>query len=154
MKFTVPKINTFLLAKLPAAWICGVRLSQLSANNAEARVRHRWINQNPFGSMYFAVQLMAAELTTGVLVMRAIREAGVPVSMLVASCAASYQKKATGKIIFSCDQGELVRQAVAEAAKTDSPVILSLVSRGRNEAGEQVAEMKFEWTLKQRLNNR
>lgn len=142
------------MLRLPAAWICGVRLAQLSADTAQARVRHRWINQNPFGSMYFAVQLMAAELTTGVLVMRAIREAGVPVSMLVASCEASYQKKATGKITFSCDQGELVQQSVTEASKTDAPVIVTLFSRGRNAAGEQVAEMKFEWTLKQRVNNR
>ena len=32
-------------------------------------VKHRWINQNPFNSMYFAVQAMAAELSTGALVM-------------------------------------------------------------------------------------
>jgi hypothetical protein len=37
--------------------------------NNVVSVKHRWINQNPFNSMYFAVQAMAAELATGALVM-------------------------------------------------------------------------------------
>jgi len=39
-----------------------------------ATVKHRWLNQNPFNSMYFAVQAMAAELTTGALVMYQIKK--------------------------------------------------------------------------------
>ena len=29
-------------------------------------VRHKWFNQNPFKSMFWAVQGMAAELSTGI----------------------------------------------------------------------------------------
>jgi hypothetical protein len=38
------------------------------------KVKHRWINQNPFNSMYFAVQAMGAELATGALVMYQIKK--------------------------------------------------------------------------------
>ncbi|HEA31083.1 MAG TPA: thioesterase, partial [Leeuwenhoekiella sp.] len=53
--------------KLPSAWICGVRVQTIGRNTCTTTVRHRWINQNPFKSMFWAVQGMAAELSTGVL---------------------------------------------------------------------------------------
>ena len=57
--------NFYTLLKLPAAWISGVRVSKITEKYCEVKVRHRWINQNPFKSMYWAVQGMAAELSTG-----------------------------------------------------------------------------------------
>ena len=66
MKFTPNKINTFLLFKLPAAYFTGVRVTSISSKQSEVRVRYRWINQNPFKSMFWAVQGMASELTTGI----------------------------------------------------------------------------------------
>ena len=73
MAFSSAKINTFLFFKLPAAFWCGVRVKNLNNDACEVAVRHRWINQNPFNSMYFAVQAMAAELSTGALVMQSIQ---------------------------------------------------------------------------------
>ena len=73
MELTTRKINVFLLFKLPSAFICGVRAKQLEATKCVVSVKHRWINQNPFNSMYFAVQAMAAELSTGALVMYQIK---------------------------------------------------------------------------------
>ena len=84
MKLTPKKINLFTMMKLPAAWFCGVRLKEISEQAAKVTVRHRWINQNPFNSMYFAVQAMAAELSTGALVMQAIQNSNANISMLVA----------------------------------------------------------------------
>jgi hypothetical protein len=67
------KLN-FYFFKLPAAFICGVRVKKLDEKECVATVKHRWINQNPFNSMYFAVQAMAAELSTGALVMYQIQK--------------------------------------------------------------------------------
>jgi hypothetical protein len=50
-----------------------VRVATIDENNVWY-VKHRWINQNPFNSMYFAVQAMAAELATGALVMFQIQK--------------------------------------------------------------------------------
>ncbi|MEJ2163772.1 MAG: thioesterase, partial [Robiginitalea sp.] len=65
MALSTRKFNMFLFIRLPAAWWCGVRLKELSDRHALASVKYRWINQNPFKSMYWAVQGMAAELATG-----------------------------------------------------------------------------------------
>ncbi|MFY7730726.1 MAG: DUF4442 domain-containing protein, partial [Flavobacterium sp.] len=85
MEFTPGKLNTFLLFKLPSAFISGVRVKQITTDQCVVSVKHRWINQNPFNSMYFAVQAMAAELSTGALVMYHIKQSGKKISMLVAN---------------------------------------------------------------------
>jgi hypothetical protein len=57
---------------LPSAFIVGVAC--VDEKQCVVSVKHRWINQNPFNSMYFAVQAMAAELATGALVMFQIQK--------------------------------------------------------------------------------
>lgn len=94
MEFTPQKLNTFTFFKLPSVWWSGIRITKIDSSHAQARVKHRWINQNPFQSMFWAVQGMAAELTTGVLIMREIKQSGERISMLVAHNKASFTKKA------------------------------------------------------------
>ena len=47
MKITAGKINRWLIYKLPAAWLTGVRLSMINESKCEVKVRVKWINQNP-----------------------------------------------------------------------------------------------------------
>ena len=69
--------------------------------------------------MFWAAQGMAAELPTGVLVMKAIRDSGRKVSMLVTHQQADFYKKATGKITFSCTGGdEISRTAIETSIQT------------------------------------
>ena len=60
MEFTPFKLNFFTFFKLPSAFWSGVRVKSISSEICEVTVKHRWFNQNPFNSMYFAVQAMAA----------------------------------------------------------------------------------------------
>ncbi|HBK82394.1 MAG TPA: thioesterase, partial [Flavobacterium sp.] len=70
MVFTPFKLNVYLFFKLPSAFWCGVRAESISYTTCQSSVKYKWFNQNPFGSIYFAVLAMAAEFTTGVLVMQ------------------------------------------------------------------------------------
>ncbi len=149
MKLTPANVNSFLLFKLPAAFLSGVRLKSINNDESVVSVRYRWINQNPFRSMYFAVQMMAAELSTGILVMAAIRESKKNVSMLVAANHAVYHKKVAGRVVFTCVDGEKVRKTLATIEPGEG-ITLNLKSVGINEAGQTVSEMIFEWTLKLR----
>jgi len=148
MSLNTGKFNAFLFFKLPSAWWCGVRLTELTETRAIASVRHRWVNQNPFKSMFWAVQGMAAELATGALVLREIRKSGRPVSMLVVNNKANFQKKARGRIAFRCEDGVLLKQTLDKALETGEGHTVWMKSVGRNEAGEVVSEFHFEWTLK------
>jgi len=148
MPLSISKLNSFLFFKLPSAFFCGVRVKELSYEVCRATVTHRWINQNPFNSMYFAVQAMAAELSTGALVMNEIQQSGQKISMLVANNKSSFTKKATGTITFTCSDGLLVKEAVAKAIATEEGQTFWLKSVGCNQEGVHVSEMHFEWTIK------
>lgn len=141
-------INRFLFFKIPAAFFCGVRVQNITAQNCQVAVTHRWFNQNPFKSMYFAVQAMAAELTTGALVMYHIQQSGINSSMLVVSNSSKFFKKATGRICFTCANGDLVREVIAAAIASNNPQTCMLESKGVDASGVIVAIMQFEWSIK------
>ncbi|GAA4244487.1 DUF4442 domain-containing protein [Winogradskyella psychrotolerans] len=148
MKITPSKLNKYLMFKLPAAYFTGVRTQELNNNSCVVTVKHRWVNQNPFKSMFWAVQGMAAELTTGALVMQKIRESGKKISMLVASNNASFTKKATGRITFKCVEGEKINDAISKAIETGEGQTVWLNANGVNADGVEVSSFNFEWTLK------
>jgi hypothetical protein len=148
MKISASNLNKFLFFKLPAAFISGVRVKTINENNCIVSVKHRWINQNPFNSMYFAVQAMAAELSTGALVMYQIEKSGAKISMLVANNKSNFSKKATGRITFTCNDGHLIANAIQETIKTKEGQTFWMKSIGVNEDGVQVSEMDFEWSVR------
>lgn len=148
MNITPRQLNFFLLFKLPSAWICGVRVKSIDRNSCVVTVKHRWMNQNPFKSMFWAVQGMAAELTTGALVTGYIKESGKNISMLVANNNATFTKKATGRITFVCDNGALVDQAIEKAIETGEGQTVWMQSIGKNKDGVAVSTFNFEWTIK------
>jgi hypothetical protein len=148
MPLSKSKINLFLLFKLPSAYFCGVRLKSINNQQAIATVKHRWINQNPFNSMYFAVQAMAAELSTGALVLSAIQNSGKNISMLVANSKSNFSKKATGRITFTCNDGLMMENAIKQTVATGEGQVVWMKSIGIDEKGNQVSEMDFEWSVK------
>ena len=148
MATSVGKFNTFLFFKLPSAWWTGVRLRTMDEEKAVVTVTHKWINQNPFRSMFWAVQGMAAELSTGALVTDRIRRSGKSVSMLVANNKASFTKKATGKITFTCLDGNKIAKALDKAIATGEGQTCWMSSTGINKDGVVVSVFDFEWTLK------
>lgn len=148
MKLTVSKLNKFLLFKLPSAFICGVRVKEIDEHKCVVSVKHRWINQNPFNSMYFAVQAMAAELSTGALVMYQIQKCGRKISMLVANNKGNFTKKATGRITFICNDGHIIEKAIQETIASGEGKTFWMKSIGTDENGIQVSEMDFEWSVR------
>lgn len=148
MEFSASNLNKFLLFKLPSAFLCGVRAKSINESQCVVSVKHRWINQNPFNSMYFAVQAMAAELSTGAMVMLHIQKSNRKISMLVANNKGNFTKKATGRITFTCHDGHLIEEAVKKTIATGEGQTFWMKSIGINEKGEQVSEMDFEWSIR------
>jgi hypothetical protein len=98
--------------------------------------------------MYFAVQAMAAELSTGALVMSAIKSSNRKISMLVANSTSTFTKKAMGRITFSCTDGHLVNDAIQQTLATGEGVTFWMTSIGVNENNDQVSLMRFEWSIR------
>ena len=151
MATTVRQMNRFLNFKLPSSRLCGVKLVELTASNAIVAVKLNWLNKNPFNSLYFAVQSMAAELSTGAMVFDKINDSGKKVSMLVTNHSGKFMKKAVGKITFECVDGLMIDMALKQTLETGAPQIFEMKSIGTDEVGDQVSSYTFEWSI--RLKN-
>jgi hypothetical protein len=148
MKITPQKVNSFMFFKLPLAYLGGVRVASIAETEAIVKIKHRWINQNPYKSMFWAAQGMAAEMTTGVLVMSQIEKSKRKISMLVTHQEAKFTKKATGKIQFICKDGGLIKDAIQKSIDTGEGQVITLTSEGFSKDGVSVSKFQFEWSLK------
>lgn len=148
MMLTPSKLNVFTMLKLPSAYFCGVRAKHIDDDKCVVTVRHRWINQNPFNSMFWAVQGMAAEFSSGCLMMLKIKASNQPISMLVVKNESTFTKKATGLITFICYDGQLIDEAIHKAIETGEGQTLWMTSIGTNEEGQEVSTFRFQWSIK------
>lgn len=142
------KFRFFLLQKLPSAFFSGLKIRSFDANEAVIGVRYSWFSQNPFRSMYFAVQSMAAEMSTGILGFAQIYQRKPSVSMLVLKVEGNFTKKATGFISFTCKDGTMIEEAVEKAIQTGEGQTVVCHSVGTNEEQEVVANFWVTWTFK------
>lgn len=138
----------YLLKKLPLAFIAGIRVKELSDERAVTTVKYGWLTQNPFRSMYFACLSMAAEMSTGLLVLNGVYNSKPAVSMLIIKNQALYHKKAIGNITFTCSDGNLINTFIHRAKTTGESVLVDTTSIGKDEAGDVVAEFTFTWSMK------
>ena len=148
MKLTPRKLNTFTMFKLPSAFLCGVRTKVLDEKKCVTTVKLKWINKNPFNSIFWAVQGMAAEFATGALVIAKIQESGKKVSMLVTTNNATFTKKAKGRITFTCNDGYKIDAALKNTLETGEGQTLWMNAEGKDATGTVVSSFNFEWSLK------
>lgn len=142
------KFRLFLLTRLPSAFFAGVRVRTLNHESCSVSVPYKWFSKNPFRSTYFACLAMAAEMSTGALAMAYLYKRKPAVSMLVVNVYGDYHRKATGRTTFTCDDGLLFNQQIAEAIETGESRIVKARSLGRNEEGEVVAEFFITWSFR------
>jgi hypothetical protein len=143
-------IRLFLLVKLPLGFMAGLRVRHLDRHRCQASVPYGWRTQNPFRSTYFAAQAMAAELSTGALAMYAVKSAPASIAMLITGLEGGFGKKATGLATFTCDGGDALFAAVAEAVRTGESTTATVETVGTMANGMEVARFQFTWWFKRR----
>ena len=142
------KFKLYLLTNLPAAFFAGLRITKADLTSCIITVPYRWSTRNPFRSIYFACLAMAAEMSTGILAMANTYKSNPRVSMLVVNMEATFTKKATGPIRFTCEDGKSIHEAVARAKATAEAQTVKTRSLGTNKTGETVAEFFITWSFK------
>ena len=141
----------FMFTQLPSTFFAGLRIELLDEAKAVISVRQKWFNKNPFHSIYFGILSMAAEVSTGLAGFGAIYKRDPRVSMLVISNEGKFLKKATGKILFTCNDVAAVHALVDETIRNGQPATIKCHSVATNEAGETVAEFYFTWSFKAKV---
>ncbi|MBP6397124.1 MAG: DUF4442 domain-containing protein [Saprospiraceae bacterium] len=143
------KYRFYMLWRLPSLIFWGIKVKSIDHLSATVAMKHGWTNQNPFGSVYFSALNGAAELSTGILVQAAMQGRS-PFSMLVVESRAQFHKKAKGRLLFACSQGDEVANALQQLDQSGGHTTLWLHSSATNEAGETVGEFSFLWALKKK----
>jgi hypothetical protein len=138
----------FLLSKLPAAFFAGLTIQEFTTTKSVVRVKHSWLTQNPFRSMYFAVEAMAAEMASGMLVFGQVYKRQPAISMLVVKMEVDFVKKATGIILFTCDEGEKIQEQINQSIQDGEAKTFVCTSTGKNELNETVAVFNITWSVK------
>jgi len=138
----------FLFWQIPSAFFAGIRVRALDEKHCVVSTPYGWRTRNPFRSIYFAVQAMAAEMATGVPGMMAIQGCTPPVSMLVTKLEAKFTKKAVSRVYFTCEDVGAIQQAVEKALASGEGVTVSCLSTGRMADGTIVSVFTVEWSFK------
>lgn len=142
--------RAYLLAKLPLGLIAGLRVRSLSPERCETTIPYGWRTTNPFRSMYFAAQSMAAELSTGAIALMAVELAPRPVAMLIVGLDAEFSKQADRRVTFTCEEGGKILAAVRETVATGEPATVRVETVGRMDDGTEVSRFTFHWSFKRR----
>ncbi|TVR76299.1 MAG: DUF4442 domain-containing protein [Chitinophagaceae bacterium] len=143
-------LKFFFLAKLPLALLTGLRVKTLNKETGEVTIPYKYLNKNPFKSTYFAALAMAAEMSTGIMVLIALHKCKPSVSMLVVDLRCKFVKKATTKVTFTCNEGNNIKEAVLKTLDSGESVELIQQTTGRDLDGNVVAEFEITWSFRAR----
>ena len=139
-----------MVKSLPMGFIAGLRVTQLDEQRCITSVPFKSLNKNPFKSTYFAVQAMAAELSTATGCLLAVSGTKPSVAFIIVDMKATFAKKATDKVFFECSNVQNAFIAAEKAISTGNPQIATFHTIGKMSDGTIVSEFEFTWSFKQR----
>ncbi len=144
------KQRFFFWRQLPMALLAGVRLIELDEEKAIATVPFKPRNKNPFKSMYFAVQSMAAELSTAATALLALKALEGDYAYIIVKNKAQFSKKAASTITFTCVDYRVYMDALNELKEVGDATEVTAKTMGVDENGDQVSEFWFTWSFKRK----
>ena len=140
----------YLWARLPLAACAGLSLRRLDDGGCTVALPGGWRTQNPFRSMYFAAQAMAAEMSTGAPAMMLAEGASASVSMLVREVRGVFTRRIQGGASFTFDDLAGMRETIDRAVATGESESFLARSVGRARDGTAAAEFEITWSFKRR----
>ena len=140
----------YLLFNLPMGWIAGLRIREINETRCTTSVPFKWLNKNPFKSTYFAVQSMAAELSTATACLLAVQGQKPSIAFIIVDMKANFTKKAIDRVYFTCDETQKAFDAVHACIQNGESREATFKTVGKMKDGTIVAEFEFTWSFKQR----
>jgi len=145
------KQRLYYLKSLPMAFVSGIRLIHLDQKKSVVTVPNRWLNKNPFKSMYFAVQSMAAELSTAAPVMLALHGVDASIALIIVNIEADFVKKAQSQLTFVCLDYEKIFNTISGLVQAGDSATVTAKTIGKDADGDEVATFYFTWSFKRRV---
>ena len=145
------KVAAFTATMMPLGAMAGLRIDHVDRDGCVTSLPGGWRTQNPFKSMFWAAQGMAAEMATGVPALVGVREAPVPVRMILAGCEGQFVRMCKTRARFVFERADLVWEALETTLATGESVECPLPVVGYDAHGEEVSRWRFTWSFRARL---
>ena len=133
------------------AFLSGLKLKELTNEYSLVQMRYKYLNKNPFGSIYFACLSMAGELASGILASSITYKRESKISMLVVGVNINFTKKAVGTITFKCNQGKEISATIQKSIETGEGQTIEALTIATDEKGDLVAEFYVTWSFKSKI---
>jgi hypothetical protein len=144
------KFRTFTILKMPSAAFVGLRFLGADNDSCTTSIPGGWRSQNPFKTMYWAAQGMAAELATGAVPFAISRSCERGLRMFVVGTEATFVKRAKGRIHFTCNDIAAARTAIEAALNSNEATECDMRVVGVDSSGDTVSEWVFKWNFRAR----
>lgn len=138
----------YISVKMPLLALSRARVRALDLTYAETQLPFALTNRNPFGSMYFAAQMMAAEMAIGALVLLHNENHSQNFSPIVRHIDVVFQRAAYEKITFRCDEGVRVARLLERALRTGERVEDVFTVIGSTEKEGDVMKAHLTWSVR------
>ncbi len=145
-------MRLFMLGQLPMGLIAGLRIRALNECATTVSVPFKYLNKNPFKSIYFAVQSMAAEMSTATACLLAVEGHTPSVAFIIVDLKANFMKKATSRVYFTCEDNQQAFKAVDTCITSGDATQATFKTIGKMADGTVVSEFEFTWSFKQRTS--
>jgi hypothetical protein len=140
--------RAYLWRQLPLAALAGLRLDSVDDEACTVSIPGGFRTRNPFGSMYFAAQAMAAEMSTGVPALLLARSAPGSVAFIVREVRGEFLKRILTRARFTFSGIAAMRGAVGGAGGDGSVYVAR--SEGVDESGTLASVFEVTWSFKKR----
>ena len=144
------QLRLWMITKLPMGLLSGMKIISLTEEGCQVVLKDKWWIRNPFGSVFWAVMGMAAELSTGALVYA--YASGSNVRFILVGMDAKFFKKAKGKSYYFCDAGLDVPRAIQELKNSEESGLVILPVNAKDQGGELLATFTFQWQLRKPIS--
>ena len=145
-EITLSKMNwlLFLLSRVKIPMIGYVRpkLVVLNDTDVEVKIRLRRRTKNHLNSMYFGALAIGADVAAGIHTFYFSEKLGKKVSFAFKGMNAEFLKRAESDIVFKCNQGELIHQAILKSDNDKTRINETVLVEAFDRNNEIVA--KFE----------
>ena len=147
MKLQNPlKLRLWMMKNLPMGLVSGMSVEHLDETSCTVMLKDRFWIHNPFGSVFWAVMSMAAELSTGALLYA--WSSGSKNKFILVNVKATFLKKARGKTHYSCQSGPEVLRSIESLENPGDQCTVDMPVIAQDQAGQTIAEFQFTWSLK------
>jgi acyl-coenzyme A thioesterase PaaI-like protein len=104
--------------QIPVLLFLGPRVLALDDDGCAVEIPLGWRSRNHLGSMYLGALCAGADVASGLVAARLIRERHRDVRIVFADLKADFLKRADGDVVFRCRDGRRIAEAVRRADET------------------------------------